>query len=48
MYRIYSPQALDVQLSTVPIIRILMTLKGLNQEIKRTLLSCEIVCSILK
>lgn len=47
-YRSGNPQALDAQLSTVPVIRILMTLKGLNQKIKRTLFSCEIICSMLE
>lgn len=48
LYRSGNPQALDAQLSTVPVIRILMTLKGRNQKIKRTLFSCEIICSILE
>lgn len=42
-----SPPALDAQLSPIRVIRIPVTLKGLNQKIKRTLFSCEIMCSIL-
>lgn len=47
LYRICNPQALDAQISTVLVIRILMILKGQNQKIKRTVFSCEIICSIL-